>query len=172
MALTACSGAAQSGSTSKAEQASTNANVNATAAVGRAAPDWSEPIAPSGSLSLASLRGKAVYLNFFATWCPPCNEEAPAVNQLQKQFASKGLQVVGIDVLENEAKADRFRTDHHLVYPAVVDDGTLRDQYNINGLPVHVFIDRQGIVRNIVVGELAPAEIRADVIKLLANRYE
>jgi len=161
MALVAsgCAG----GSSGKAEQAS----ASTTAVVGQAAPSWSEPTAPNGTLTLASLRGKSVYLNFFASWCPPCNEEAPTINALQREYGSKGLQVVGIDVLESKDKALQFRTAHHLVYPAVVDDGTLRNQYNVNGLPVHVFIDRQGIVRKIVVGELAAAEIRSDVIDLL-----
>lgn len=138
-----------------------------TAHVGAPAPDFSEPSIPGPTVSLASLRGKAIYLNFFATWCPPCNEEAPAINALQRQYAASGLQVVGVDVLESGRKAALFRHEHHLLYPAVVDDGTLRDQYRVNGLPVHVFIDREGIVRKIVIGELAPAAMRVDVERIL-----
>jgi thiol-disulfide isomerase/thioredoxin len=106
-------------------------------------------------------------LNFFATWCPPCNDEAPTLDALQRQYASRGFVVVGVDVLENARKAEQFRLQHHLSYPAVVDDGTLRNQYNVNGLPVHVFIDRGGVVQNVVVGELSAADMRADVLKLL-----
>lgn len=135
----------------------------AVAHVGKAAPDWSEPSIPGPTLSMASLRGKAVYLNFFATWCPPCNEEAPAINALARTYGPQGLQVVGVDVLENAAKAGSFRSQHRLVYPVVVDAGTLRNQYNVNGLPVHVFIDRTGIVRKIVVGELSPEAMRANI---------
>lgn len=135
--------------------------------VGQPAPAWSEPIAPAGTLSLSSLRGKVVYLNFFATWCPPCNEEASDIEDLQRRYGAQGLQVVGVDVLENARKAEQFRQSHHLTYPAVVDDGTLRDQYNINGLPVHVFIDRSGVVRSVVVGELSAAGMRANVQRLL-----
>jgi cytochrome c biogenesis protein CcmG, thiol:disulfide interchange protein DsbE len=158
LAVTACSSAAAK---------KTAAADDRIAHVGQAAPSWSEPIAPGGTLALASLRGKVVYLNFFASWCPPCNEEAPQIETLQRQYASQGLQVVGVDVLENERKAELFREAHHLTYPAVVDDGTLRDQYGINGLPVHVFIDRSGVVRNVVVGELSAGEMRANVRKLL-----
>jgi cytochrome c biogenesis protein CcmG, thiol:disulfide interchange protein DsbE len=138
-----------------------------TARVGEPAPNWSEPSLPGPSLSLASLRGKAIYLNFFATWCPPCNQEAPAINALQREYGGRGLQVVGVDVLEDARKAAQFRREHHLLYPAVVDEGTLRDQYDVNGLPVHVFIDRQGIVRKIVVGEISAAAMRTDVQRLL-----
>jgi cytochrome c biogenesis protein CcmG, thiol:disulfide interchange protein DsbE len=137
------------------------------ARVGAPAPDFSEPSMPGPRLSLESLRGKAIYLNFFATWCPPCNEEAPAINALQRQYAASGLQVVGVDVLESARKAALFRQEHHLLYPAVVDQGTLRDAYRVNGLPVHVFIDREGIVRNIVIGELSPGAMRADVERIL-----
>jgi cytochrome c biogenesis protein CcmG, thiol:disulfide interchange protein DsbE len=137
------------------------------ARVGQPAPAWSEPTSQGTSLALASLHGKVVYLNFFASWCPPCNEEAPAIDALQRQYGSQGLQIVGVDVLENARKAAQFRTEHRLSYPAVVDDGTLRDQYAINGLPVHVFIDRSGIVRNVVVGELSPQDMRTNVLRLL-----
>ncbi len=138
-----------------------------TARIGQPAPSWSEPSLPGPQLTLASLHGKAVYLNFFATWCPPCNQEAPAIDALQRRYGDRGLQVVGVDVLENAAKAGQFRAQHHLSYPVVVDAGTLRDQYNVNGLPVHVFIDRTGVVRKIVVGELSPADMRRNVESLL-----
>lgn len=137
------------------------------ARVGQPAPGWTQPTAAGGSLSLDSLRGKPIYLNFFATWCPPCNEEAPDVNALQKQFASKGLQTVGVDELENAAKAKQFVQKFGLVYPAVVDDGTLQSQYNVNGLPVHVFIDRGGVIKKIVVGEMSKNQIAAAIKTIL-----
>ncbi len=70
-------------------------------------------------------------------------------------------------MLENARKAAAFRSEHHLEYPVVVDSGTLRDQYDVNGLPVHVFIDRRGIVQKIVVGELSPEAMRANVERIL-----
>jgi len=146
---------------------SASASGSAVAQVGHPAPGWTEPSIPGSTLSLDSLRGKAVYLNFFATWCPPCAQEAPAIDALSRSFSSAGLRVVGVDVLENAHKAALFRTEHHLSYPVVVDSGTLRSQYEINGLPVHVFIDRGGIVRKIVVGELSPAAMRANVERIL-----
>jgi cytochrome c biogenesis protein CcmG, thiol:disulfide interchange protein DsbE len=149
------------------EHVSSTDSAASSARVGRPAPSWSEPSLPGPTLSLASLHGKAIYLNFFATWCPPCNEEAPAIDSLARAYAGRGLQVVGVDVLENARKASAFRTEHRLVYPVVVDSGTLRDQYQVNGLPVHVFIDRGGIVRKIVVGELSPAAMRTNVERVL-----
>lgn len=137
------------------------------AAVGQPAPPFSEPSLPGPTLSLAGLRGKAVYLNLFATWCDPCNEEAPAINSLQRDYGARGLQVVGVDILENAKKAGEFRQKHGLSYPVVVDSGTVRDQYRVNGLPVHVFIGRDGVVKRIVVGEMSPLEMRHSVERLL-----
>lgn len=137
------------------------------ARVGSPAPPWSESTSTGKTLSLDSLRGKAIYLNFFATWCPPCNEEAPDINALQRQYAGRGLQVVGVDELENAKKAAQFVRKFGLVYPAVVDDGTLQGEYNVNGLPVHVFIDRSGVVRKIVVGEMSKTGIAAAIQSIL-----
>jgi peroxiredoxin len=153
MLLGACSSGAHAGSTA--------------AHVGLPAPQWSEPTSSGSRLEFASLRGKAVYLNFFATWCPPCNEEAPDVNALQRQFAGRGLQTVGVDELENAKKAAQFVRKYGLIYPAVVDDGTLQSQYNVNGLPVHVFIDRRGIIRKIVTGEMTKVQIRSAIQAIL-----
>lgn len=135
--------------------------------VGNPAPTWSESTSRGSRFDAASLHGKVAYLNFFATWCPPCNEEAPTIDALQRQYGARGLQVVGIDVLENARKAGDFQRQHGLSYPVVVDDGTLRGEYAVNGLPVHVFIDRQGIVRSIVVGEISARDMRANVLRLL-----
>lgn len=144
-----------------------SATAPSVAKVGAQAPAFNEPTVAGAPLSMADLRGKPVYLNFFASWCPPCNEEASDVNSVQREFKSDGLRVVGVDILENKAKAQQFVDQHGLSYPAVVDSGALRDAYNINGMPVHVFIDRSGIVRKIVIGELSKSEMIADVKSVL-----
>ncbi|HET9097140.1 MAG TPA: TlpA disulfide reductase family protein [Candidatus Baltobacteraceae bacterium] len=137
------------------------------ARVGLAAPQWTERTSAGTELSLQSLRGKPIYLNFFATWCPPCNEEAPDINALQKRYAGRGLQTVGVDELENAKKAAQFVHKYGLVYPAVVDDGTLQTQYSVNGLPVHVFIDRSGVIRKMVTGEMSEKAIAAAIQSIL-----
>lgn len=147
--------------------ASGHASSPSVARVGLAAPQWSEPTSTGTTLSFQSLRGKPTYLNFFATWCPPCNEEAPDINALQKQYAQRGLQTVGVDELEDAKKAAQFVRKYGLIYPAVVDDGTLQTQYSVNGLPVHVFIDRRGVIRKIVTGEMSKNAIAAAIRSIL-----
>jgi cytochrome c biogenesis protein CcmG/thiol:disulfide interchange protein DsbE len=137
------------------------------AVVGKPAPQFTEQTASGATISLKSLLGKPVYLNFFASWCEPCNEEAPDINLLQKQYAARGLRVVGVDELENAKTAEQFIRKYGLVYPAVVDQGLLQDKYSINGLPVHVFIDRAGIIRKVVAGEMSRTEIAAAIRSIL-----
>jgi thiol-disulfide isomerase/thioredoxin len=120
-------------------------------------------------MTSASLTGKPVYLNFFATWCPPCNDEAPSVDKLAQKYKSTGLVVVGVDEAENASKAQYFRTEHHLSYPAVVDGGVLRDAYSVNGLPVHAFIGRDGKLDKLVVGQMEPADIDAALKKITSS---
>jgi peroxiredoxin len=152
VAIAACSGGSQGGKV---------------AAAGSPAPDWTGKTIDGKALSLQSLHGKVVYLNFFATWCPPCNAEAPSIDKVWQANRNAGLQVIGVDVLESPAKAKLFQTEHSLTYPVIADDGTLRGQYSIEGLPVHAFIDRNGVVSKIVVGEMSPAQIQTTVAQLL-----
>ena len=149
------------------QQAASESKTPAVAKIDAPAPAFNEPTASGSNLTMESLRGKPVYLNFFASWCAPCNEEAPDINAIYQQYKSDGLQVVGVDILENKARAQKFVEQHQLRFPAVVDSGTLRDAYNINGMPVHVFINRDGVVKKIEIGELSKAQMVADVKAVL-----
>ena len=160
--LSGCGGGAQGKAVASSGSGSKQA-----AKVGAPAPDWTMPTSTGSMLALSSLRGKPVYLNFFASWCPPCNEEAPSVNDLQKKYASRGLAVIGVDELEGRKKAEEFRKKYALVYPAIVDSGVLQSQYAVNGLPVHVFISRDGVVKQIRVGEMTDSDIDASIRAIL-----
>jgi cytochrome c biogenesis protein CcmG/thiol:disulfide interchange protein DsbE len=142
---------------------------SSTGAQGGPAPAFSLPTSTGGSLAFASLKGKPVYLNFFASWCGPCQEEATDIGDLARKYSKQGLVVVGVDEMETPAKAEQFRKDHNLPYQAVVDPGTLRDAYNVNGLPVHVFIDRAGKISTLRVGEMSRQEIDAALRLLVAK---
>lgn len=135
---------------------------------GQPAPRIDASYSSGGSVHLSKLRGKGVYLNFFATWCPPCNDEAPDVNALQKKYRKKGLVVLGIDALQNAGKANEFVRKFGLSYKAVPDEqGQIRDAYGINALPVHVFIDRRGIIKLYRMGEMNKTEIEAAIRSIL-----
>lgn len=137
------------------------------AKVGSQAPPWTDPLVGGGTLSQSQLTGKPLLLDFFATWCPPCNAQAPLVEAAYHEYAHKGLQVVGVDVQETAKKAQVFVTEHHVTYPSVADGGAISDEYAINGMPVTVFIDKSGVIRKIEVGELSAKELSADVKTIL-----
>ena len=105
-------------------------------------------------LRLAALRGGPVWINFFATWCPPCQQETPVLRDLYEKYAPAGLSLVAISV--QDATIDDVRTfvqDYGLGY-SVGFDGTsaIFRSYQIFGLPTHFFLDRNGVIRKIVLG--------------------
>ncbi|MGA2393052.1 MAG: TlpA disulfide reductase family protein [Candidatus Lustribacter sp.] len=124
------------------------------------------PTAAGSSVSVAALQGKPVYLNFFATWCGPCNEEAPALEAVAK--ANKGLDVIGVDEEESASSAQSFAAKYGLTYPIALDQsGAVGDQMGLYATPTNVFIDSTGHVSSVVVGEMTPAEINAAIKPLL-----
>ena len=135
---------------------------------GKPAPDFTLPTIDGKPLTLSSLRGKPVYLNLFASWCGPCNEEAPSIGKLSDKYKAKGLNVIGVDELESADRGRGFLQKYHLSYVAVVDsDGKMGHDYGAIGLPVHVFIDRAGNVKLLRNGEMSPAEIEAAIKSIL-----
>ncbi len=134
---------------------------------GDPAPPFTLPRASGGSVSLASLKGKPVYLNFFASWCAPCNEEAPAVVRLYKEYHPKGLVTLGVDYEEESAKALGFGKKYGAPYPLLLDDGKMGSDYGVLALPVHVFIDRHGKISTYRLGEMDPGEIEDAIKKIL-----
>lgn len=137
------------------------------AAVGKRAPDWTLASVDGKTVELAALRGQAVYLNFFATWCDPCKAEAPSIDALARRYAPAGLRVVGIDEQESTAKARSFVEKLGLTYAVAADEGRVGDRYHVNGLPLHVFIKRDGTIATIRAGEMTEAAIEKQIRALL-----
>ncbi len=142
----------------------TAGSANAAPHAGDAAPPFTLPRTSGGNLTLASLHGKPVYLNFFASWCAPCNAEAPGVADLAKRYAARGLKVVGVNEQEDKNKAAAFARQYKWPFAVAVDDGAMGKDYGVIALPVHIFIDKNGKISTYRLGEMEPNEI-ADAIK-------
>jgi len=98
-----------------------------------------------GKLELASLRGKVVVLNFWASWCVPCKEEAPALERIWHEYRSKGVVVVGVDSEDFSGDARSFMSRYGITYPVVREEGRdLYGPYGITGVPETRVIDRSG----------------------------
>ena len=115
--------------------------------VGRPAPDFTLPLFSGGTLSLHSLKGKPVVLNFWASWCVPCREETPLLVRLHKTYGPRGIVFVGVNVEDDARAARAFLAQYHVDYPVVrsVDDGLI-DTYAVPGIPTTVFIGANGVV--------------------------
>jgi cytochrome c biogenesis protein CcmG, thiol:disulfide interchange protein DsbE len=133
-----------------------------------AAPAFSLPrLDRDGELSLASLRGKAVIVNFWASWCGPCKEEAPLLEAAWREHRDEGLVVVGVDFNDFRSDARRFAERNGMTYPLVYDSrATLEKPYGLEGVPETFFVDREGrLVGEPIVGGI-------DVRKEFRERFE
>ncbi len=111
-----------------------------------AAPSFSLPLLDGdGTLALASLRGKVLVLNFWASWCGPCKDEAPLLEDVWRRYRDRGVVVVGIDAQDFKADARRFVARYGVTYPIVHDgSGSTLGRYGVTGFPETWFVDGRG----------------------------
>ncbi len=129
------------------------------AGVGQAAPDFTLTLLGGGSARLSEQRGRVVLLNFWATWCIPCRTEMPEIQQLARDFEGKPFAVWTINLQEDAATIEPFRREIGLRLPVLLDDeGEVTRRYGVRGLPASFLVDRQGIVRQQRLGQLAAGD--------------
>lgn len=135
------------------------------------APDFTLPTLAGDELTLSSLQGKVVILNFWATWCLPCRAEMPALQQVYQDYRELGLEIVALNVTDQDSydSALQFVGEYHLTFPVPLDlDGSISSTYDLRGMPTTYFIDRAGIISDVVVGgPMSEALLRSKVEELL-----
>lgn len=113
----------------------------------------------AGELSLASLRGKTVVLNFWASWCNPCKDEAPLLQDASERWQGKDVVFVGIDVKDFRGDARAFVERYGITYPNVYDGkGSTIGRYGVTGYPETYVVDAEGKVRHRIAGPVESAE--------------
>ncbi|MFQ5852998.1 MAG: peroxiredoxin family protein [Candidatus Binatia bacterium] len=117
------------------------------------APDFTLKGLDGSQVTLRDLRGRVVFLNFWATWCPPCRLEMPSMERLYRRLKEKGLLMLAVDMQESEKLVAEFMRDFNLSFPALLDrDGSVTFLYGVRGIPSTYIIDRAGRVVGRAVG--------------------
>ena len=125
--------------------------------VGEPAPSLVVPQVGGGTIDLATLRGKPVWVNFMATWCPPCQDEFPLMSGFAARYGATGLVVLAIDIREEEGVVAGFAQRLNATFPLGLDsDGRAAARWGAVALPVHFWVDANGIIRDGAAGGIGP----------------
>ena len=159
------------GLVSKGEDRSIDDAVKREQAIAAPAPGRALPVLDApGTRSLRSYRGKVVVLNFWASWCAPCKSETPLLERLQRQIASRGGTVLGVNYRDTTGDANAFARKYGLTYPSLRDvDGDLANDYGTRALPETFVIDRQGKITAVSRGQVNAGFLNRSVGPLLQS---
>ena len=136
--------------------------------VGRPAPAFDLQALDGSRVSLEDLRGSPVVLNFWASWCIPCREEAPLLTAADSRYRSNGLRVLGIVYQDSSENARDFMARYGQAYPGLLDpDGRTAIDYGVFGIPETFFIDATGVVRSRQVGAVTESDLRQQIEGIL-----
>ncbi len=142
------------------------------------APDFTLDLLGGGQITLSDLRGgtaasagKVVIINLWASWCPPCRAEMPALQRAYEAYRERGLEVLAVNTThqDSEAEAAAFVREYGLTFPVLLDrTGEVSARYQLRALPTTFFVDRRGVIRKVVLGgPMNDATIQSNVEQLL-----
>jgi cytochrome c biogenesis protein CcmG/thiol:disulfide interchange protein DsbE len=148
-----------------------NVNVQSIASVGKPAPDFTLKTIDGKEIKLSDLKGKAVLINLWASWCPPCRYEMPGIQAAYEKYKFKGLVVLGIDftVQDNLQDVKAFVQELKLSFPILLDEtgDVSAGLYGMRGLPTSYFIDTGGILDRIQIGAMLPEKLEEYLAEIL-----
>ena len=134
------------------------------------APDFTLKDVHGRALSLSSLKGKVVLINFWATWCPPCKAEMPSMNKLYHDLRAQGFEVIAVSTDTSLSTIKDFLAENRLDFPVLFDeDKTVTRQYHVFSMPTTFLVDRNGMIVEKFYGEedWADPAVRKKIEKLL-----
>lgn len=122
------------------------------------------------TVHLSDYAGRVVLVNAWATWCPPCRAEMPALNAYYQEHAQDGFVILAVSAGDTPADAAAFAQAYHLAFPVLLDPQTeLLNGLNVRSFPTSILVDREGIVRDIHIGLFTPDQLEATIGPLLAQ---
>jgi cytochrome c biogenesis protein CcmG/thiol:disulfide interchange protein DsbE len=135
--------------------------------IGELAPDFALADARDGTIrKLSDFRGKAVVLNWYASWCGPCKQEIPEFKEANDELASQ-VSFIGINFKEDAGRALGILDLFYAKYPALLDDrGEVGKHYRVTGLPVTYFLDKDGVIQGIKIGEVKSKDLESNLKKI------
>ena len=129
--------------------------------VDKPAPDFTLPLMDEGEVVMSELSGEAVVINFWASWCAPCRDEAVGLERTWRAYEERGVVFVGIDIQDSEADARFYLSEFDVTYPNGRDvDGKITIDYGVVGLPVTFFVSKGGIIEKRWVGAIPESRLR------------
>jgi cytochrome c biogenesis protein CcmG/thiol:disulfide interchange protein DsbE len=138
--------------------------------LGKPAPDFTLAALSSKaepSIHLASLKGKPLVINFWASWCGPCADEAPLLQTAWQHGHTQGVTFIGIDYQDTQSAGLSFLQQHNITYPSVIDpNGDTAINYGVTGTPETFFIDRQGVIVATVRSQITAQQLQTDLALL------
>jgi thiol-disulfide isomerase/thioredoxin len=134
------------------------------------APDFSLPDLAGRTVSLSSFKGRVVLLDFWATWCEPCQEELPELVALHEKYKDRGFSVVGVsmDILGLKVVAP-FARENRVPYPLLLSGGMAPEGYPLPGFPAAFLIDRRGLIVRRYLGPKLSSDLARDIEEVLAH---
>ena len=158
---------------SRTEAGTTTAGIAPIPARGFLTPDFSLTSLTGETIALSDLRGRAVLLNFWASWCTPCRAEMPAIQAIHADYAARGLVVLAVNVTAQDSRsaAESFAAENALTFPILLDEaGDVNRLYQVDSLPTTFFIGPDGVIREIVIGgPMSEASLRIRAESLLED---
>jgi thiol-disulfide isomerase/thioredoxin len=138
--------------------------------IGKPAPPLETDAIGGGKVNLAALRGRAVLVDFWATWCGPCRLQLPILDKLQRELGGSGLSVIGVTVGEEPDAVAAFLKNAGLSFPnaALDEENAFVQRFGVNSFPTTILIDPEGIVVSYEVGQQTEDELRAQIVRLKA----
>jgi len=136
------------------------------------APDFTLRGFDGRTATLSELRGQVVIINFWASWCPPCREEAAYLERTWRKYQDRGVVFIGVDYADTDKEALAYIAEFDITYLNGPDIGTRISQtYNIQGVPETFFVDKKGQLRGVHIGPLYPPQLDEKIDELLAESY-
>lgn len=127
---------------------------------GAPAPDFSLDTLAGERIQLADLKGQVVLINFWATWCGPCEAEMPLLEDRYTTYKDSGFTVLAVNVDEDVEVIQPFVDEYALTFPILLDPGSVvHDLYRVRGYPTSLFVDREGNIINVHVGPLLDEQL-------------